>query len=432
MTQENRLSPAEIETLSDDIAETAAHIDVATHRLLSQIRAFDQAEGWGDTGALSCAHWLSWRVGLGLGVAREKVRVARALGDLPRIDDALRRGELSYSKTRAMTRVATPENEETLLELALAATAAQLEKICRLYRPLQKDETADHETEDDRRWLRVRHADDGMVRITVSLHPDEAARVLAAVDASAEIRDGEADQVDGLLALVDQAMGDSAEIGRPAVEAVVRVEVDAATLVGKLPDGTGISAETSRRLLCDAGIVALAEDERGNPLALGRKRRTVSTALRRALHARDGGCQFPGCTNHRFTDAHHIEHWLDGGMTNLDNAILLCRRHNGRVCAGAASVEGPGSVWGQVHEFGFTVERGEDGFTTFRDPRGEIVPAGGERDLRRAASIERLRAALAESGIEIDAATNAPRWDGMPPDYSLCIEALSFADGRHP
>jgi hypothetical protein len=415
MTQENRLSPAEIETLSDDIAETAAHIDVATHRLLSQIRAFDQAEGWGDTGALSCAHWLSWRVGLGLGVAREKVRVARALGDLPRIDDALRRGELSYSKTRAMTRVATAENEETLLELALAATAAQLEKICRLYRPIQKDGAEDHEAEDDRRWLRVRHSDDGMVCITVSLHPDEAARVLAAVDASAEIRDGEADRVDGLLALVDQAMGDSAEIGRPAVEAVVRVEVDAATLVGKLPDGTGISAETSRRLLCDAGIVALAEDQRANPLALGRKRRTVSTALRRALHARDGGCQFPSCTNHRFTDAHHIEHWLDGGMTNLDNAILLCRRHHRF-----------------VHEFGFSVERGEDGLTTFRDPRGEIVPAGGERALRQAASIERLRAALAESGIEIDAETNAPRWDGMPPDYSLCIEALSFADGRHP
>lgn len=101
-------------------------------------------------------------------------------------------------------------------------------------------------------------------------------------------------------------------------------------------------------------------------------------------------------------------------MTNLDNAILLCRRHHRF-----------------VHEFGFTVERGEDGFTTFRDPRGEIVPAGGERDLRRAASIERLRAALADSGIEIDAETNAPRWDGMPPDYSLCIESLSFADGRH-
>lgn len=413
MTREHRLSPDEIETLADDIAETAAHIDAATHTLLTKLRTFDQAEGWHDTGALSFAHWLSWRVGLGLGVAREKVRVARCLGDLPRIDDALRRGVLSYSKVRAMTRVATPENEETLLDLALASTAAQLEKICRLYRPIQKDTGGSFETEDDRRWLRS-HYQDGMVRITVSLHPDEAARVLAAVDVSAEIRSGEADRVDGLVALADQAMGDAAEIGKPAVEAVVRVEVDAATLVGKLPDGTGIPAETSRRLLCDAGIIALAEDERGNPLALGRKRRTVSTALRRALHARDGGCQFPSCSNHRFVDAHHIDHWVDGGETNLDNAILMCRRHHRF-----------------VHEFGFSVERGEDGLTTFRNPRGWIVPPTGERALRRAANMERMHRALADSGIEIDAMTNAPRWDGTSPDYALCIEALSLADRRH-
>ncbi len=186
MSRELCLSPDEIETLADDIAETAAHIDAVTHRLLSQIRTFDQAEGWIDTGALSCAHWLSWRVGLGLGVAREKVRVARCLGELPLIDDALRKGELSYSKVRAMTRVATPDNEQTLLDLALASTAAQLEKICRLYRPIQQGEVGDSEADDDRRWLRVRNTDDGMVRFTVSLHPEQAARLLAAVDLSAD------------------------------------------------------------------------------------------------------------------------------------------------------------------------------------------------------------------------------------------------------
>ena len=202
-----------------------------------------------------------------------------------------------------------------------------------------------------------------------------------------------------------------AEVGRCAVEAVVRIEVDGATLVGTLPDGTGIPADTSRRLLCDAGIVALAEDENRTPLALGRKRRTVSTALRRALRARDGGCQFPACTNHRFVDAHHIHHWVDGGETNLEALTLLCRRHHRF-----------------VHEFGFSVERGEDGLATFRNPHGWIVPPTGERALRRAADIERTRAALVEAGIVLDGSTNAPRWDGTNPDYALCIEALSDAD----
>ena len=379
-------------------------------------------------------------------MAREKVRVARCLGDLPRIDDALQRGVLSYSKVRAMTRVATADNEETLLELGLASTAAQLEKMCRLYRPIQQqDESGDLDGEDQKRWLRVRTAGDGMVRITVSLHPDEAARVLTAVDAgrfsrprlagtcgtldSAEIRDGEPSRVDGLMALCDTALCDSAESGKPAIEAVVRVEVDAATLVGKLPDGTGVPAATSRRLLCDAGIVPLGEDERGNPLSLGRKRRTErlafgagaealvrpgsgwGQALRRALQARDGGCQFPGCTNHRFTDAHHIVHWLDGGETNLEQMTLLCRRHHRF-----------------VHELGFSVERDGDRLVTFRDPRGRVVPASGERGLRQAAARERTRVALLEASLAIDATQSAPRWDGTHPDYALCIEALTDAD----
>ena len=107
-----------IDTLAERIAETAALLDCATHRLLTDIRLFDEAEGWGRAGALSCAHWLNWRVGIALGAAREKVRVARALGTLPLIDEALSRGEFSYSKVRAMTRVASRENEAKLCELA--------------------------------------------------------------------------------------------------------------------------------------------------------------------------------------------------------------------------------------------------------------------------------------------------------------------------
>jgi hypothetical protein len=121
------LSRDQVNQLADEIAEASAYIDAATHRLLTGIRRFDEAEGWGTQGALSCAHWLSWRVGLGLGVAREKVRVARRLGELALVDQALSRGEVSYSKVRAITRVATADHEATLLEMARCSTAAQLE-----------------------------------------------------------------------------------------------------------------------------------------------------------------------------------------------------------------------------------------------------------------------------------------------------------------
>ena len=107
-----------VEKLGQEIAELAAHLDAATQQLLARVRAFDEAGGWERQGAISCAHWLSWRLGLDTGTAREKVRVARALGALSRIDAAFGRGELSYAKVRALTRVATAENEPRLLELA--------------------------------------------------------------------------------------------------------------------------------------------------------------------------------------------------------------------------------------------------------------------------------------------------------------------------
>jgi hypothetical protein len=122
-----------LDRLGDEIAELSAHLDAATSRLLDLIREFDARGGWGN-GFRSCAHWLSWRVGLDLGAAREKVRVARALATLPRLAEALARGELSYAKVRAVTRVATPETEERLLKVARVGTAAHVERIVRGWR----------------------------------------------------------------------------------------------------------------------------------------------------------------------------------------------------------------------------------------------------------------------------------------------------------
>jgi hypothetical protein len=175
-----------MEMLGEQIAEHAAHLDAATHQLLCDIRVFDQEGGWAVQGARSCAQWLSWRLGWGTGTAREHVRVANKLGELPLIDDALRRGELSYCKVRAITRVALPTNEATLLMYAQHSTGAQLEAICRKYATVLRhdDDTRPHEDLERRYVTRVDTAD-GMVKIVAVLHPEEAAGVWAALDRTA-------------------------------------------------------------------------------------------------------------------------------------------------------------------------------------------------------------------------------------------------------
>ncbi|MGA7741540.1 MAG: DUF222 domain-containing protein [Polyangia bacterium] len=168
-----------VEDLSREIANLAAHLDAATHRLLTCIREFDEAGGWHQQGATSCTHWLAWRIGLDSATAREKVRVARALGKLPAIDEALRVGTLSYAKARALTRVAAPETEAKLLELAVVATGAQLERLCRGYRrALAPDEVVAAEE----RSVRRRNLPGGMVKLEIVLAPDEADLVLRTLE----------------------------------------------------------------------------------------------------------------------------------------------------------------------------------------------------------------------------------------------------------
>src|SRR5688572_27443857 len=127
------MKSSHFDDLGERIAADAAHLDAAHHRVLSNLRLFDEGGGWLGQGFRSCAQWLSWRVGWGLGTAREHVRIAKALGQLPKIDDALRTGTLSFSKVRAITRVATPDNEHVLLEQARLTTGYQLEMICAKY-----------------------------------------------------------------------------------------------------------------------------------------------------------------------------------------------------------------------------------------------------------------------------------------------------------
>src|SRR5580765_624190 len=180
------METSSIDQLGDEIAELSAHLDVATARLLDLIREFDTREGW-NTGFRSCAAWLSWRVGLDGGAARERVRVARALEKLPRLAEALARGELSYAKVRALTRVATPETEERLLKIGRAGTAEHVERIVRGWRYVdRKAEARETARRHASRTLLVYPDADGTVIVRGRLEPEAGALLMQALAAARE------------------------------------------------------------------------------------------------------------------------------------------------------------------------------------------------------------------------------------------------------
>jgi hypothetical protein len=173
----------DVDGLGDQIAELAAHIDAAMHGLLTVIREFDQARGWAKQGALSCAHWLAWRIGWDLTTARERLRVAKKLGELPIVDEELRLGAMSYSKARAISRVATASNEQLWVEYAKRMPASGLDNLCRSFASVVSNVAMQAEHVAAKRAVTRRTRDDGMVKIELILTNDEAAMVWAAINA---------------------------------------------------------------------------------------------------------------------------------------------------------------------------------------------------------------------------------------------------------
>ena len=475
------------ETLGESIVTLSAHLHAGNHRLLVMVAEFDRRGGWKPAGHRSCAHWLAFRTGISLGPARERVRAARALENLPLTSEAMSRGELSFSKVRALSRVAddlaTPEEEEKLVEFARQCTAAQLETMVRGWKKLCRKDEIDLERERHRsRFFSVSPDEDGMYLVRGRLDPEVGALLMRALEAAGDAlfrseRDWAPEgaamgpavreitprqrRADGMGLLAEQALrvgfgglvdggaeddvdtddGEASERGTTdgprrvtactegvpaettdeaptpaAAESAtssdapehsgstrrrcgcgegslashkhaaplsgtraeryqVVLHTDMATLRtgggedagcngdhtvangarptdaptdthflehapgrSHLSDGTRVSAETSRRLCCDAAVVQATRGPNGEVLDVGRRTRTIPPALRRALEIRDGGCRFPGC-GIRFCEGHHIVHWADGGETKLSNLVLLCRFHHRA-----------------VHEEGFTVK----------------------------------------------------------------------------
>jgi Domain of unknown function (DUF222) len=280
----------DLDKLGDEIAELTAHLDAATARLLDLIREFDARGGWSN-GFSTCAAWLTWRVGLAPGAAREHVRVARALGTLPRLAQALARGELSYSKVRELTRVATPETEERLLAVGRAGTAEHVERIVRGWRRVDRNaEAREAALQYASRALHVYPDEDGTVRVRGRLTPEAGALLLKALAAARETlyqrrSDQEPDvdpptmeqqQADALALLAETALHNGLDPGAPGERYQVVVHVDAEVLADPdapgqsvLEDGVRVPAGTSQRLVCDASRVVMRHDAEGRIVEVG-------------------------------------------------------------------------------------------------------------------------------------------------------------------
>ena len=438
------------ERMGEEIAALAARIDAATYELLVLIREFDEEEGW-SCGFLTCAHWLTWRIGLAPGAARERVRVARALGDLPLMSEAMSRGELSYSKVRALTRIATPDTEQSLVDLGRAGTAANVERVVRSWRRIDRTvEAHDDELRDASSHVTTHIDENGMFVIRGRLAPEAGEVLMKALDAAgdrlyAEQREDKPPvgkiRADALALVAESALKGGLDPGSSGDRYQVVVHANGEELTAQesatadnqthVPAGTSgvrvsagtpavpgvahgawlgtahvpVSAETARRIACDAGRVSMAH-RNGQILSVGRKTRTIPPPIRRALEFRDQGCRFPGCTS-QHCDAHHIHHWADGGETKLSNLVLLCRKHH-RL----------------LHEGGFSVKMNEERAVQFLDKRGRPLERSPAPPPVGSDPARELIRRLEDAGILITGEESMPAWDGTPMDLPYVMECL--------
>ena len=368
-----------IDDLDAAICRLASRVHALSYELLVLVREFDDRMGWAKWSFPSCAEWLAWRCGISLSAAREKVRTAHALRDLPGISLAFREGRLSYTKVRALTRVTAVHDEDSLLRYALDATAPQVEERCKQIRNVQTDSVQDGRRVWDARSLSAwRNTARGTLNLRMEVPLEVGELVMCAIERALEreeVADGvteasptsfQAQQADALVAIVRTYLdgGEAkpgADSGTTADRYQVVVHVDEAALHGGIGRADA-PLETIKRIACDSSVIVVTEDERGTPLNVGRKHRTVSTPLRRALWSRDRHCTFPGCQRTRFVAAHHVRHWFEGGETSVDNLVLLCSHHHTL-----------------LHEGGYHIRRDYRGEYYFVRADGRAIPRCGYR-----------------------------------------------------
>ena len=394
-------------SLSDEALESrvlghAAQITSLTAEFLSLVAELDDRQSWRGPGIHSLAHWLSWKAGVSQRTAQEQVRVAKALRELPLIRQKFREGRLTYSKVRALTRVATPLREKELVNLALSCTASQLERAVRAMGQIDRGHgEGGGLVPPAESWGRCKWNLDGSLSVSMTLTPLDAARFLAgAVRAEyertrtgedpdlpsvsrntpeeLETESGEKDSevkpanrrdlwrnVPSNLAPAVVAMAGMVHDGIAMPELAPGAEILIHSGEGvehaHLDDGPALSdAELAEARCGSVTRKALSRKVPGRPgklalLGLGRKQRAPSKAMIRALFLRDRCCQTPGCGRTRHLHAHHVVLWSAGGETELDNLILLCGTCHRALHRGEFSITGHGQQRFSFHRPGGSV-----------------------------------------------------------------------------
>jgi len=361
-TQETERTSGEV---VDALDQFFGLMTATERKFLEELRYLDTNELYREDGARSAADWLVERYRISRERAAGFVSVATRLPDLPNLSGAYEAGELSIDQLKPLVKVADEESDEFL---ALEAPGWS-EQQCRVVaRRLRQIDAREAHQERRQRSLRTFWEDDWLV-LYGRIHGDagmvvEEALRRVADQAPKDTETGhfepyDARMADALTQIASQSLGSDAS--GEADAATVVCHVDVLTVAGldghaELDGFHQISVETARRLLCDCRFQIVKENESGEAVGLGRITRIVPWWLRRLLHLRDGGCRWPGCPRTAWVDRHHIEHWGDGGPTDPDNLLELCRHHHG--C---------------VHEGGWLVEGEPSGEVRFVSPAGRVL-----------------------------------------------------------
>jgi Domain of unknown function (DUF222) len=354
----------------------AAHaaIGAAHATFLERVREADRSERWRREGARDLAHWLSMRYGMSAWKAHRWIGAAHALERLPLLKDALARGGLGIDKVVELCRFATPETESRLIVWAEGVSSGAVRR--RADREVRSSIKQVREAERDR-TLEWWYSDEGRrFGLFAEMPASYGPTVIRALEREAEripVMPGEEDaifasarRVDALVALCSGRLAADAQPARSTVVVHARLtDLRRNTGSCEADDGSLLHPETVRRLLCEANVQTVVEDDAENVLGVGRMSREPSAWMVRQVRYRDRECRFPGCGARRFTEAHHLRWWRHGGRTEVNNLLLICSFHH-RL----------------VHEFGWSVERRTDGEVAWFRPHGARYRAGPGRTER--------------------------------------------------
>lgn len=420
--------PTGLSEVEQAVVNSAGQIAAAQCRWLLALADLDPS---GEVSAFySVASWLSWRCSIHIRTAAEYVKVASALKELPRITGEFSSGRLSYSQVKLLARVATAGTEEVLLYMAQNSTVGQLARVVGSYRAFLESE-ADTRARNAGRSLSTWFDEDGFFVIRGRLCPEEGAvveralqRVVESMPApprpQATVEDPPGDVIDhygarkadGLAQMAREYLAAESQDQRTATlpEVVLHVDFDALAGAGSddchLDNGVALAPDTALRLACDAAVVPLIQDAKGNPLSVGRRTRSIPVGLRRALRARDKGCRFPGCTRNRYLQGHHVHHWSKGGETSISNTLYLCHFHHKL-----------------VHEGGYGVTRDGDDFV-FYSPEGTPVIPNPTASRSHSGTVESENA---RNGVTVEPYGLFSGWDGERMRLEYVMGALAEA-----